>query len=373
MASQIVRGDLGWSTVADISLGERDTADPLGFRAVANRVAADLVPVVTQTISSVRGFSLLCLGLNPRTQPPTEPDERFLRVERLYMAAVVQPGVALGVPELSGTRAARGLVRGDKCSLNRPILSNQMSSGVWGSYSRAAREIGLITGGSRPRNTHLTKIGKELADALREVSIKGEQQPLGRAITRSSNKTRQWIDVKQLARITKRLKPVTKRELQIVSAGFSSLDHSDRLHRLQKQKGHLEIPKLDPTKLTHEQQSAWAAADALLELIERLEGPYRKWVVGETPDSSIPKPTKALWDACAAWDTDNSLRRLRSQFSSNNTASGLHEWHLQLMTERGSTPWEVGIHDEERGKYTPPDFRLGALHGLFEEGLEIRP
>lgn len=374
MTISTVGGDLGWSELADLSLGERDTADPLGFRAVANRVAADLVPVVTQSIGSVRGFSLLCLGLYPRTSHPVDKNEKFLRVERLYMAASVQPvAESKGVPQFNGVRVGRELIRSNKCFLDRPILSRQMSSGIWGSYSRAARELGLIKQGSRPKGTHITNTGIELAEVLRGFSIEGQTQPLGKPKQGLKHGVQTWITAGQLEKIARRLKPVTSRELELVSTAFSSLERSEHLYRLMKQKRRLATFDLDATKLTEQQESAWHAALALHKLMKRVEEPYRKWVVGESNKFSSSKPAKQLWKQCYAWDTDHSLRRLQERFSSKNTADSLHEWHQQLMAERGSSSWQQGVPDEGRADFDLPDFRLGALHQLFEEGLEIKP
>lgn len=69
----------------------RDGGDPLGFRSYANRLARELVPMLTQSTFQTRGFSLLCLGVEvaAKTQSEADAQRAFQHTERLWAAASV--------------------------------------------------------------------------------------------------------------------------------------------------------------------------------------------------------------------------------------------------------------------------------------------
>jgi hypothetical protein len=76
----------------------RDTADPLGFRAAAVRVARRLVPALTQSSFRARGFSLVCFGLDAGRRPPTLLDRA---IDDAFLRFIIQTA---GSPTMSATR-----------------------------------------------------------------------------------------------------------------------------------------------------------------------------------------------------------------------------------------------------------------------------
>ena len=82
-----------WTVPFDVATGSRDSGDPLGFRAYANRLARELVPGLTKANQLTRGFSVLCLGLQIAQSTgasEAEVRDRFLRFERLWVASEVR-------------------------------------------------------------------------------------------------------------------------------------------------------------------------------------------------------------------------------------------------------------------------------------------
>lgn len=119
---------VSWTTLSD---GERtrDSGDPLGFRAYANRVARRLVPGLTGATARARGFSLLCLGVQLAAQASDETDagERFQRLERLWIGAQAYRKTTDAVP---GIRRARQYIQEEFYPLDRPVLHRSLTAGV---------------------------------------------------------------------------------------------------------------------------------------------------------------------------------------------------------------------------------------------------
>jgi len=356
---------LTWSEVSDLATGDRDTADPLGLRAIANRIADDLVPVVTQRVNSVRGFSLLCMGILG-DRHVTDRRDSFLRAERLYVAAWTllsqRRQDALWRP--AGTTAARRNISDPTFFITRPILNQQLSGGVWGGYSRAAREIGFITGGRGFSTTQLTSSGRELGEEFRSQLLSHMRTPIGRPRVNT-------ISTDQVREVSRRIRPPSRRERDAVSQALSNVDRDRKLSKLYAQRDHVLRDDLDQSGLTQEQSDAWVASRDINTLISHIEAGYRSWVTGTT-EVGRPRPiNRAAASRCKPWDADNTIARLDAAIRSGGGWPEIHRWHQQIMTERGSDSWEVDVPDPARTRWGLPKYRLDALRGLLHDGVVI--
>ena len=137
-------------TVAPSGQSTRDSGDPLGLRAVATRIARDLVPGLTQTTTMTRSYSLLCLGLQVAHSLNSvgraiSADDAFLRFETWWVLAQVGAGCDTRLP---GTRRARqvleAMVRSGSVDLDvSRLLRHQLSTGLWVRTGEAQSTSGL--------------------------------------------------------------------------------------------------------------------------------------------------------------------------------------------------------------------------------------
>lgn len=113
----------------------RDGGDPLGFRSYANRLARELVPMLTQSTFQTRGFSLLCLGVEvaAKTQSEADAQRAFQHTERLWAAAsVFHQGD--DAPVAGKRRAKHLLVEAEATGeypLERPLFNAISGRNIW--------------------------------------------------------------------------------------------------------------------------------------------------------------------------------------------------------------------------------------------------
>ena len=130
----------------DLVSSDRESADPLGFRSVANSIARDLVPGLTNSTWLPRGYSLVCLGVDfaQAGDTPARRNDRYLRFERLFvLAAQLKNGDEHPYP---GKRVAARLLGqpGERAPLDRALLSRELAGGMWSTYRRSAINLGLL-------------------------------------------------------------------------------------------------------------------------------------------------------------------------------------------------------------------------------------
>lgn len=165
----------------------KGSRDPLGFEMVWTHFGRRIVGNLTTITSSWRIFSVGLLGFHwcnqlCRDAHPVDKQrllqEHFIRYEQL--AAYLRSSA--GDHEIMGiTRVRKRLgesrktidIGADQQSL---ILSDQVSYGIWGLYSTALRETGLVRGDFR----ELTDRGLEIVRLIEEgLTRKGEGQGIG--------------------------------------------------------------------------------------------------------------------------------------------------------------------------------------------------
>ena len=153
----------------------KGSRDALGFTSVRARFGREVVGNLTTVTSSLRGFTTLLLGLYfadrvvaSRKASEEDRSNLFLKFEQLAaycrLALGRENGDASGI--LGSVRASRRLRDNPgsvpiSASVDGQILSNQRTNGLWGLYTVAARESGMV---ERDEHT-LTPWAKELVES----------------------------------------------------------------------------------------------------------------------------------------------------------------------------------------------------------------
>lgn len=159
----------------------KGSRDPLGFEMVWTHFGRQVVGNLTTITSSWRIFSVGLLGFHwcnqlCRDAHPVDKQqvlqEHFLRYEQL--AAYLRSSA--GDHEIMGiTRVRKRLGEGNKkitigTDQESLILSDQVSYGIWGLYSTALRETGLVRGDFR----ELTERGLEIVRLIEDGLTQNE-------------------------------------------------------------------------------------------------------------------------------------------------------------------------------------------------------
>ena len=329
-----------------------------------------------------RGFTLLCLGLDvarPANTAGDDVDGRFQRFERLLVAGQVKHHGS-NTP-FAGKRAALAYLELPKYPVRRgPILSQQLSSGLWGTYRTACAYFGLVESIERsrrssPQFTRLTAAGKSLATQTRSVAFDPSMQ-IGK-----------WIEQEEIShdvldRVSGKGHSATKAEVSLLSDAVRQVDEADSspLAMLRSKWGAsspLTLSSLSsglPEGASGEQKAALASALALDRLASLIEAGYRQWVT----DQQAPHLQSGIWrhpdwaDALSyRSDLSHLVERLRSA-KSGAEYEQLHAHQQWLSEVRGGRPWDRTsdeLNAQTRGTYAPYDFALPAVNDLFAEGL----
>ncbi len=161
-------------TLLDDRARPKGSRDPLGFELVWTYFGRKVVGNLTTITSSLENFSVALLGFHFANQLVinVEPDGRHKAV-RGYFLCYEQ--VAAYLRYYQGSKSIMGINRvsqriQDETNKSLPIgihperqiLSDQASYGMWGLYSSAMRDTGLISGADR----NLTAVGMEIARTL---------------------------------------------------------------------------------------------------------------------------------------------------------------------------------------------------------------
>jgi hypothetical protein len=140
-------------TALDERARVKGSRDPLGLVPVWSRFGRDVVGNLTTVTGSVRGFTTLLVGLElaDRLQEQLGHDapnilETFLRFEQIAAYARVKVN---GDRDIRGTlRVAKRLNEGKRIRISArtddQILANQKTYGLWGLFTSASRESGLV-------------------------------------------------------------------------------------------------------------------------------------------------------------------------------------------------------------------------------------
>jgi hypothetical protein len=155
----------------------KGSRDPLGFELVWSRFGREVVGNLTTITSSLENFAVALLGFHWANELVGEDNkenrqsavrEVFLRYEQLagYLRYYANPNSnIMGVTRITERVENDGFMEVPiGTDSNAQILSDQASYGLWGLYSSALRDSGLIEGGER----NLTERGLRIAVAIEQ-------------------------------------------------------------------------------------------------------------------------------------------------------------------------------------------------------------
>lgn len=167
-------------SLLDDRLRPKGSRDPLAIESIWSAVGRKLVGNLTTVTSRAEHFMVALLACRHahegKSRSLDEVQARYVRAEQLAAYLRLE---ASAEASLLGRQLAVANFRRDAMGLGMhkkaQILSNQLSYGLWGLYSSALQEAGLIKGSDR----RLTDAGRVLTDALLEVFGKSQWQRFG--------------------------------------------------------------------------------------------------------------------------------------------------------------------------------------------------
>jgi len=165
----------------DDRMKPKGSRDPLGFELIWSKLGRNIIGNLTTITGSSENFATALLGFYWANSlvGEYEGDDRvlrvrdfFLRFEQLaaYMRKVEGSGSVMGVNRVNrrlGDDSLKKFVLGNGAEAQ--ILSSQVSYGLWGLYSSAMRDTGLVKGEARV----ITDAGIKIALAIEEQLDKG--------------------------------------------------------------------------------------------------------------------------------------------------------------------------------------------------------
>jgi hypothetical protein len=175
-------------TLLDPRAKIKGSRDPLGFQPIWTRLGRQVIQNLTTVTTTVRGFTILLLGLyfaeqavEQRKADEATFSDLFLKFEQLaaYSRVTGKNGAAAvqdDESEILGIRRVKRNLHENRNGVrisayqDYQILSNQRTYGLWGLYTVAARNSQLVEP-SRPRLTPLARdfVEAEYLPRLRSV------------------------------------------------------------------------------------------------------------------------------------------------------------------------------------------------------------
>lgn len=375
---------LFWSDPAVLE-GSRESGDPLGLRAWANRIAQRLVPGLRNGTDRVQGFGLVCaaLVLSERSAfSDLGPDETFLRLERAWVlaqAAARQSGEE--VPVWPGDRRAQRFLTDRAVDLGEPLLSRQLQMGTWGMYRRAAGALGLIQPAGlglvrAPREAELTESGRVLGREWIDFNVPADARAaLSQRMKAASVPTDKVIDLffPDLPPYAPVADPLTA-ALKLPTSGYSELR---ALRAVWAAAGDLDIRSLKRHEdlLTADQAQLLPQAAAVQALCRRVELPFRRYL----RRGSAAAPPGPRLHTLRAWSAvpreENDVRLLEAALRrAPRSWLGVRRRAIELAHARGHELSDPGSAPSGYDRAPIPALSLKAAEALFSQGfLEPSP
>jgi len=371
---------LSWTSVTDLSEEDRETGDPLGFRAAAGRWAGALVPVFTAACDLPRQLSVFCLCLRAASDSEGADRDSFLRSERLWLLALARDRQLAG-NLFSGGQWAKSqmkkLHKGADVDLTVSALSDQLAAGLWGRTRRAAAELDLIIHtdrGGGPEHWSLTALGQELAADAR-AALLGPNVPLAKYAKRDSV-TGEELDSLfgwELSNPGEAGKDESKHVAKALRVHDEQNDREFRaLYSTWKSAGTLNL-RVAKDQLRSGQRAALRVLRVVDSLSRAIEKPYRAWLRGEQVALAGSIARSPGW-AVLREAGEGELLELRDQLDKSCTFEAVQEFHELLAERRGSHWWsKSGV---ENGDTVIPAFRrvqhrLDCANNLFISGVVV--
>jgi hypothetical protein len=364
---------LFWSALdAEGAEGSR-SGDPLGLRVLIRHLGGRISPALTRSSTRVWGFGLLALGVRLAGYG-SNAERSFLRWQRLLVLAAANEASRSGDEVDAGwrvggiTRATRMVEQSSKVRLDRPLLTHERASGLWGGYARAARMYGIVTPGRLGQGASCTPPGDQLANATRSTLRPNQQERRLRAIVAGKDDLEVDLDdlhlsLADLGAMPSHLSRILERaDRQFVGGRFS---------QLWPQLGEMNAPHpgevdLDALMSADLRQLLIHQRD-VAGLVEEVEGAFRSSAADRfTPDlATHPGFAHAhSYGYAAAYDPVAEALTLGGE----GTRVVLQRLHEDRHPRAGR--WRP---DEEvqPWKNVIPDFGLDAIHMLAREGVTV--
>lgn len=164
---------LAFLSLLDDRAKPRGSRDPLGFELVWTHYGRRVIGNLTTVTSSLDNFAVALLGFKwanelcehlPDGERQTQLRESFLRFEQLtgYLRYLANDEKLMGITRIAKRMQDSSIPVSLGMHADQTILINQASYGMWGLYSSAMRDTGLVYGEERS----LTQLGKQIAERM---------------------------------------------------------------------------------------------------------------------------------------------------------------------------------------------------------------
>jgi hypothetical protein len=151
----------------------KGSRDPLGFELVWTHYGRQVISNLTTVTSSLSNFAVALLGFHwaneinahlPAAEKSRRVRETFLRYEQMagYLRYLADDKELMGITRVSARMEDVNPLVSFGMRADEQILSDQASYGLWGLYSTASAESGIIKGDIRLP----TELGRELAEEI---------------------------------------------------------------------------------------------------------------------------------------------------------------------------------------------------------------
>jgi hypothetical protein len=161
---------LAFLSLLDDRAKPRGSRDPLGFELVWTHYGRQVIGNLTTVTSSLNNFAVALLGFKwanelcahlPDGERQAQLRETFLRFEQLtgYLRYLANDTKLMGITRVAKRMQDPSISISLGMHAAQTILSDQASYGMWGLYSSAMRDTGLVRGEERS----LTPLGEQIA------------------------------------------------------------------------------------------------------------------------------------------------------------------------------------------------------------------
>ncbi len=171
---------MAFLSLLDDRVKPKGSRDPLGFELVWTHYGRQVIGNLTTVTSSLSNFAVALLGFHwaneihanvPQSEKQGRVRETFLRYEQIsgYLRYLAGDKEIMGITRVSQRMDNEFLPVSFGRGADQQILSDQASYGLWGLYSTAMAESGLITGDIRMP----TPLGAQYAEQIERYVNKG--------------------------------------------------------------------------------------------------------------------------------------------------------------------------------------------------------
>ena len=152
----------------------KGSRDPLGFELIWTHYGRQVIGNLTTITGSLTNFAVAILGFKwandlhehfPETDRQSRIRDTFLRYEQLagYLRYLSRDTQIMGITRVQRRMEDQSSVRFG-LSAEEQILSDQACYGLWGLYSSAMRDVGLVEGDNRTP----TRLGLDIAQKIED-------------------------------------------------------------------------------------------------------------------------------------------------------------------------------------------------------------